>query len=345
MPPSLMDKFAVASALWASTALATLTIAIDGREALAGSVTYTYDASGRLTTATYDTGVVITYSYDSNGNRSQSVATVPAPPLSSPPPPSSPPTSPPVVGVTIASNTSNLNLWNYLVANNFATSGKSGTWEVLIENGVAIGSTSTGAPAFDTGSFPSGSTLSITNNGTIEGAGGAGGGGGHGACAAGGAGSAGGAAFRAQLALTLTNNGAIEGGGGGGGGGGTTNGTGAGAPIGTGGGGGAGNVTGSGGGGGYLCGGGYCYSGAGGYAGTATSGGAGGPLRVLGNYTGGAAGGPGGSPGQAGYAGSNAPGAYGVSCSGGAGGGAGAALIGSANVTFAARGTLKGPSQ
>ena len=34
-----------------------------------GSVTYTYDALGRLTTASYDTGVIIIYSYDANGNR------------------------------------------------------------------------------------------------------------------------------------------------------------------------------------------------------------------------------------------------------------------------------------
>lgn len=30
---------------------------------------YTYDALGRITTATYDTGVIIIYTYDSNGNR------------------------------------------------------------------------------------------------------------------------------------------------------------------------------------------------------------------------------------------------------------------------------------
>lgn len=34
-----------------------------------GSVAYTYDALGRLTTASYDTGVCIAYSYDANGNR------------------------------------------------------------------------------------------------------------------------------------------------------------------------------------------------------------------------------------------------------------------------------------
>lgn len=43
--------------------------------ALAGSVTYTYDVLGRLATATYSTGVVITYSYDATGNRTSVVTT------------------------------------------------------------------------------------------------------------------------------------------------------------------------------------------------------------------------------------------------------------------------------
>lgn len=34
-----------------------------------GSVVYTYDALGRITTASYDTGVIIVYTYDANGNR------------------------------------------------------------------------------------------------------------------------------------------------------------------------------------------------------------------------------------------------------------------------------------
>lgn len=34
-----------------------------------GSVTYTYDALGRVTMVNYDTGVCIMYSYDANGNR------------------------------------------------------------------------------------------------------------------------------------------------------------------------------------------------------------------------------------------------------------------------------------
>ena len=34
-----------------------------------GSVAYTYDALGRITTVSYDTGVCIAYTYDANGNR------------------------------------------------------------------------------------------------------------------------------------------------------------------------------------------------------------------------------------------------------------------------------------
>jgi len=34
-----------------------------------GSVAYTYDALGRITTASYDTGVCILYTYDANGTR------------------------------------------------------------------------------------------------------------------------------------------------------------------------------------------------------------------------------------------------------------------------------------
>lgn len=34
-----------------------------------GSVTYTYDALGRVSTASYDTNVIVIYTYDANGNR------------------------------------------------------------------------------------------------------------------------------------------------------------------------------------------------------------------------------------------------------------------------------------
>ncbi len=41
-----------------------------------GSVSYTYDALGRLLAANYDTGVIVLYSYDANGNRTQQVVNV-----------------------------------------------------------------------------------------------------------------------------------------------------------------------------------------------------------------------------------------------------------------------------
>lgn len=46
-----------------------------------GSVVYTYDALGRVLTASYDTGVIIIYGYDANGNRTQQVINVNAKPL------------------------------------------------------------------------------------------------------------------------------------------------------------------------------------------------------------------------------------------------------------------------
>ncbi len=44
-------------------------------QAANGSVAYTYDALGRLTTVNYDTNVCLKYTYDANGNRlSQTVS-------------------------------------------------------------------------------------------------------------------------------------------------------------------------------------------------------------------------------------------------------------------------------
>lgn len=41
----------------------------------AGSVSYTYDALGRIKTATYSNGVIITYTYDAAGNRVSQITT------------------------------------------------------------------------------------------------------------------------------------------------------------------------------------------------------------------------------------------------------------------------------
>lgn len=62
-------SLAVALAIWITAA--------EGWAAT-GAVSYTYDALGRLTSASYDTGVCITYSYDANGNRtSQKIIVTP----------------------------------------------------------------------------------------------------------------------------------------------------------------------------------------------------------------------------------------------------------------------------
>ena len=58
-----------------TNALVILSIAVvllfiaNAAHAANGSVTYTYDALGRISTASYDTGVFIIYTYDANGNR------------------------------------------------------------------------------------------------------------------------------------------------------------------------------------------------------------------------------------------------------------------------------------
>jgi hypothetical protein len=41
-----------------------------------GSVAYTYDALGRVSTVSYDTGVCVIYSYDANGNRTSQTVLV-----------------------------------------------------------------------------------------------------------------------------------------------------------------------------------------------------------------------------------------------------------------------------
>jgi hypothetical protein len=141
--------------------------------------------------------------------------------------PGSPPAQQPV-NVVISSSTNNLNLWNYLLAIGEAKAGTAGAWAVTIASGVTISSNSSSTPALDTGTFPSGSSLTLINNGTIVGAGGAGGvityqfvccdgDGNQYQAPVSNPGAAGGTAFRAQVALSLTNNGSIWGGGGGGG--------------------------------------------------------------------------------------------------------------------------------
>jgi hypothetical protein len=226
--------------------------------------------------------------------------------------PGSPPAllpTPPPPFIVINNHTNNLNLWNYLVANNLATAGTPVTVNVLIQPTVEIGSTSPGVPAFDTGVFPSGSTVQITNNGTIVGAGGTGGAGG---CANGGPG---GPAVRTQIPLVLANNGRIWGGGGGGGGG---------APfIGSASDGNFLQLSGGGGGNGA------------GFGGSALAGGTGGAgdtyTDTNNNTYSGDAGANGGGPGLAGM---------GIDCAGGT---SGAAVVGNSFITWTTTGDRRGP--
>ena len=53
--------------------LAAALLALSSVTAIAGAVTYTYDKLGRLKTATYSNGVVVTYIYDAAGNRTSVV--------------------------------------------------------------------------------------------------------------------------------------------------------------------------------------------------------------------------------------------------------------------------------
>lgn len=78
--------------------------------------------------------------------------------------------------------------------------------EIVIDSGVELGATSTAEEALQIDSGASG-TITVTNNGTLTGAGGA-------------AGAAGGDAFQADVACIFINNGTIRSGGGGGGAGG-----------------------------------------------------------------------------------------------------------------------------
>jgi hypothetical protein len=52
--------------------------ASEGVQAANGSVTYSYDALGRIVLASYDTGVCISYTYDAVGNRLSESIIVPS---------------------------------------------------------------------------------------------------------------------------------------------------------------------------------------------------------------------------------------------------------------------------
>jgi len=230
------------------------------------------------------------------------------------------------VALTIAANT-----YNYDVYTNRGPTYVAGATDltVTVNPGVTVGSTSTGTYAMLVpSSFNPGDTVTIVNNGVIQGMGGGGGGGGlanANTAAGGGPGGGGGNAVYVNRPTTITNNGTLAGGGGGGGGGAGVR-TGSGKFVqswgGGGGGGGAGFNGGSGGGGGP----GGNVPGNPGAGGTSSAGGGGGG-------GGGGIGGAGGSGGGRGAAGSS---------SSGSGGGAGNYIVGNPFVTYPATGTRQG---
>ena len=226
---------------------------------------------------------------------------------------------------------------------------------VMVNAGVYVYSTSTASPAFDTGTpFPSGSTITLINNGYIYGMGGAGATGGRSIypspmAETPAAGSSGGPALNAQAAITVVNIGVIAGGGGGGGGGGGAYRDSGGMTFNSGGGGGGGGQGYNGGalGSGGSAGGAGTVAAANGNAGTAGSktangtagsGGASGGGEVGGDGGNGAALGATGSSGTAGTAGAD-----GAAGSGSAGGSPGNSVTGNSNITWTVTGTRTGP--
>lgn len=252
---------------------------------------------------------------------------------------------------TISADTTNYNLRNAAVA-----AGWNGTTpliaSVTINSGVYVSANSTGTWAFDTGSIPAGSTLTLVNNGFIVGMGGAGSAGGDPALGAAG-GSPGGPALRAQAAISVTNNGTIAGGGGGGGGGNIMwafaykGSTGYNAPGGGGGGGRSGRTN-SAPGPGTTASGSVTRHAAAGGAGTVSAAGGGGLGAIAADSstgvtgyggTGGAGGGWGATGGTGGTASNSSGSVTGAGCAGGAGG---AAVNGNSFITWVANGTRLG---
>lgn len=238
--------------------------------------------------------------------------------------------------VTISSNQVNLNLRSYAVSQGWDEYAK---LLVTINSGVVIYANATNQYALVIdGAYQRGVTL--VNNGTIVGMGGNGGTGGVSSLfgsTAPTAGGAGGPGLNVQSAVSVENNGTIAGGGGGGGGGAGSyyfDGNFAATIDGGGGGGGRTGLTNSSG-GGTLNGSAGGQNGAAGTFSSAGTGGAGGSFV----WTGGK-GGNGGNWGAAGANGgtSNGQGATSV----GAGGAAGAAVVGSSNITWLATGTRLG---
>jgi hypothetical protein len=227
------------------------------------------------------------------------------------------------IPLSIATPIYNYDVYTQAIANPDYTAGISDI-QVSVSPGVIVGSTATNTYAMLVpNSFSPSDTVTITNNGVIQGRGGNGGAGRVGS-ATGGAGLVGGNALYINRPTTIQNNSVVAGGGGGGGGAsGTTPDKGP-TYTGGGGGGGAGELGGTGGGGPFP-----------GSPGTSTAGGAG-RVGNLGSQVGG----PGGGRGAAGSNGAPTGGAN--PAPGGAGGLAGYYVIGNPFVTWSTEGTRQG---
>jgi YD repeat-containing protein len=59
-----------------TVALSALVLSVAAPECVNASVIYTYDQLGRVTTAAYDNGMCVAYSYDVNGNRTSQTNTL-----------------------------------------------------------------------------------------------------------------------------------------------------------------------------------------------------------------------------------------------------------------------------
>lgn len=234
------------------------------------------------------------------------------------------------VALTITGNT-----YNYDVYANRGPAYVAGATDltVTVNPGVTVGSTSTGSYSMLVpSSFSPGDTVTIVNNGLIQGMGGGGGFGGwppvNGGTGSGGGG--GGSAVYVNRPTTITNNGTLAGGGGGGGGGGSGSNPKA-STVYPGGGGGGGSGFNGGGGGGV-----------GGIP--ATPGGSGNTSSGGGGGNGAPPGAPGGSGGGRGAAGAGGGTGTGGPAArpGGSGGGAGNYIVGNPFVTWPATGTRQG---
>lgn len=211
---------------------------------------------------------------------------------------------------------------------------------VTVNPGVTVGSTSTGTYAMLVPSaFSPDDTVTIVNNGLIQGMGGAGGAGGPTPAPL--AGSTGGNAIYVNRPTTITNNSTVAAGGGGGGGGGPGRVGPVLSPTGRTGGGGGGGGAGTNGGAGGAGGVGPIGTGGAGSAGTSPAGGGGGSGYF---NPGGGPGGPGGAGGGRGAAGTSGTSGGGPAPTtpGGAGGAAGNYIVGNPFVTWPATGTRQG---